>query len=74
MTDQFYAISLTELLKRILNELQFNDEVLGLSKQLFINPNKVENLKIKRFEKNLSTPYGVAAGPHTQLAQNIVSS
>ncbi|MCD6179370.1 MAG: putative selenate reductase subunit YgfK [Bacteroidales bacterium] len=74
MTDQFYPISLNKLLKRILRELNSEDEILGLPKQLFVNPNNFENLKIQRFGKTLSTPYGVAAGPHTQLAQNIVSS
>lgn len=74
MTDQFYPISLTKLLKRILLELKSGDEILGLPKQLFVNPNNFKNLKIKRFGKTLSTPYGVAAGPHTQLSQNIVSS
>lgn len=74
MTDKFYPVSLTELLKRILNELKSGDEILGLPKQLFVNPNNFKELKIKRFGQTLSTPYGVAAGPHTQLAQNIVSS
>ncbi len=74
MTDQFYPISLLDLLKRILYELKSSDEVLGLSKHLFVNPNNFKGLKIKRFGNILSTPYGVAAGPHTQLSQNIVSS
>jgi len=74
MTDHFYPLPLHKFLKRILNELQFSDEILGLPKQLFVDPNKFKELKIQRFGQTLSTPYGVAAGPHTQLAQNIVSS
>ncbi|MCD6092195.1 MAG: FAD-dependent oxidoreductase, partial [Bacteroidales bacterium] len=74
MTDQFYPISLFNLLKRILTELESSDEILGLSKHLFVNPNNYKNLQILRFGNVLSTPYGVAAGPHTQLAQNIISS
>lgn len=74
MTDQFYPLPLHKLLKRIINEYQFSDEILGLPKQLFVDPNKYNELKIQRFGQTLSTPYGVAAGPHTQLAQNIVSS
>ncbi|MDA3905046.1 MAG: putative selenate reductase subunit YgfK [Bacteroidales bacterium] len=74
MTDQFYPISLSGLLERILDELQSKNEVLGLSKQLFVDPNHFKELKIKRFGETLSSPYGVAAGPHTQLSQNIVSS
>ncbi|MBN1651484.1 MAG: putative selenate reductase subunit YgfK [Bacteroidales bacterium] len=74
MTEQFYPITLFKLLKRILIELDTSEYVLGLAKPLFVNPSKYESLKIKRFDKTLSTPYGVAAGPHTQLAQNIVSS
>jgi len=74
MTEQFYPISLIDLLKRILIELDTSEYVLGLPKPLFVNPKNYESLKIKRFGKTLSTPYGVAAGPHTQLAQNIISS
>lgn len=74
MTDKFYPQSLTELLKRILNEIEYSEEVLGLPKSLFLNPEENKILQIKRFGKTLSTPYGVAAGPHTQLAQNIVAS
>ncbi|MCF8367378.1 MAG: putative selenate reductase subunit YgfK, partial [Bacteroidales bacterium] len=33
-----------------------------------------DNFRIKRFGRLLESPFGVAAGPHTQLAQNIVAA
>lgn len=74
MTDHFYPASLPELLKRILYELKNKDEVLSLPKQLFFNPKHYKEIKIHHFGNALSTPFGVAAGPHTQLAQNIISA
>jgi putative selenate reductase len=74
MTDQFYPIPLLNLLKRILYELDNSNEILGLPKSLLVDPAKFKELKIGRFDQILSTPYGVAAGPHTQLAQNIIAS
>lgn len=74
MTDKFYPIPLADLLKRILYELSTNTEVLNLPKSRIVNPKFYPDLKIRRFDKVLSTPYGVAAGPHTQLAQNIIAS
>lgn len=74
MTDKFYPIPLADLLKRILYELSTNTEVLNLPKSRIVNPKFYPDLKIRRFDKVLSTPYGVAAGSHTQLAQNIIAS
>ncbi|MBN2237796.1 MAG: putative selenate reductase subunit YgfK, partial [Bacteroidales bacterium] len=74
MTDTFYPISLQKLLKKILHQLKHQDSVLGLPKHLIVDPNKYSELKIQRFGKTLSTPYGVAAGPHSQMSQNIVSA
>ncbi|MBN2237875.1 MAG: hypothetical protein JW729_09955, partial [Bacteroidales bacterium] len=74
MTDTFYPLSLQKLLKKILHQLKHQDTVLGLPKHLIVDPKKYSELKIQRFGKTLSTPYGVAAGPHSQMSQNIVSA
>lgn len=74
MTDHFYPLALPQLLSRIIHEIDSKEEVLGLSKELIVNPAFFPELQTTRFGQTLSTPYGVAAGPHTQMAQNIVSA
>lgn len=73
MTDKFYPIQIDRLLQLYLNEMQEKDAFLGL-------PNAVQikefdsSFKSSIFNKNVEFPLGVAAGPHSQLSQNIISS
>ena len=62
-----------ELLARwIFGELDAQDTVLGIPKENFAIPDR--RLASRMFGRSLAAPLGVAAGPHTQLAQNIVAS
>jgi len=74
MTDSFSILPLNELLKIILKQYDTNNKIFGISEELFFKPQQNEALRIKRFGKILETPFGVAAGPQTQLAHNIVVS
>jgi len=74
MTDRFSITPLDSLLKIVLNQYESNGSIFGISKELFFNPNSNTDLSISRFGKILETPIGVAAGPQTQLAQNIVAA
>ncbi|NQU35490.1 MAG: putative selenate reductase subunit YgfK [Bacteroidetes bacterium] len=74
MTDYFSIISLPKLLKVILNQIDKSDFVLGISKDLFFTPNINDSFRTSRFGQLLESPIGVAAGPQTQLAQNIVAA
>ena len=69
--DRFYPTPLPKLLKIILNNLK-NGHVLGLPQQLFFRPQENDFFKTRFFGKPIDSPIGVAAGPHTQLSQNIV--
>jgi len=61
------------LLRWILQELEANVSVFGIPLSLFYTPNKAGPYAIPdMFGHYLATPIGPAAGPHTQLAQNIV--
>ncbi|MBN2891625.1 MAG: putative selenate reductase subunit YgfK [Bacteroidales bacterium] len=71
--DRFYPTPLNELLQIVLNQLD-NGEVLGLPNELFFYPQKSDFFKFKYINSQLDSPVGVAAGPQTQLAQNIVVS
>lgn len=72
MTDHFSTISLASLLEIILKQFDNNKSIFGIQEEQFFNPKLYPNLQSKRFGDLLETPLGVAAGPHSQMAQNIV--
>jgi putative selenate reductase len=74
MNDHFSIIPIDRLLKLILSQLDSNGPVLGLSPQLFFQSKDKESIQAERYGQKLETPIGVAAGPHTQLSQNIVAA
>lgn len=73
MSDRFTCLSLAQLLNWIKREEKTN-KIFGIPKSLFFKPSDHDVFRINRYGRMLETPVGVAAGPHTQLSQNIVSS
>ena len=71
--DKFYATPIRELLSLILKQEEEN-EIFGIPKELFFKPEKDDFFQTKMFNQKLHSPIGVAAGPHTQLSQNIIAS
>jgi putative selenate reductase len=59
-----------QLMDWALNEYKTDGAVFGIKK--FFNKTGVSEYEI--FGKKLELPFGPAAGPHTQLAQNLISS
>ncbi|RLD75317.1 MAG: putative selenate reductase subunit YgfK, partial [Bacteroidetes bacterium] len=74
MTDKFNIIPLKQLLQIILNQLNNTDFLFGIPKELFFKPNANDKFRSRRFGQLLETPIGVAAGPHSQMAQNIITA
>ena len=74
MTDKFSIIDLPQLLRIILNQLDIKRQFFGIPEEVFFQPRSTDPFRLKRFGQVLDTPIGVAAGPHTQLAQNIIAS
>lgn len=73
MSDKFYRISVEKLLSWILNE-EKTGTIFGIhTKNMFI-PKETDPFRMHRYNQLLETPIGVAAGPHTQLAQNIIAA
>ncbi len=73
MSDVMKVQPFDVLLNWILTELEENQSIFGIHRSLFYTPQKdapyaTNNL----FGHYLATPIGPGAGPHTQLAQNIV--
>ena len=74
MTDRFETIPLRELLQIILHQLERRNSLFGIPSSLFFKPDDKDTFRVSRFGQLLETPIGVAAGPHTQLAQNLVAA
>lgn len=73
MSDKFYRIPIERLYQWIIEEEE-QGRIFGIFKENLYNPLSNNHLKMIRFGKMLDTPLGVAAGPHTQMAQNIIAS
>lgn len=71
MTDRFTITPLPRLLQIILNQID-KESLFGIPSELFFQPRADDPFRLFRFNQLLETPVGVAAGPHTQLTQNIV--
>lgn len=74
MNDHFYPLSVDLLYGRIRQELKTRNSIFGIPKSLFYQANGTPHLQSQIFGHGLSNPLGVAAGPHTQLAQNIIGA
>jgi putative selenate reductase len=74
MPAKFYPVSISQLLRLIFHELDSEAGVFGIPQELFFIPRDNEALRTEIFGHKMHSPLGVAAGPHTQLAQNIVAA
>ena len=74
MSERFHPITITHLYRMITKELDTNNSVFGIPAGLFFKPQGKEAIRQKQFGKKMRTPIGVAAGPHTQMAHNIIVS
>ncbi len=74
MTDRFEPIELKQLLQIILSEHKTQKSIFGIPEELFFVPAKNNPFSLSMFNQHLDSPLGVAAGPHSQMAQNIVGA
>ena len=72
MGDIMRPVPFEELLTRIFAEYQQQGSIFGIPEQQFYSPTQQRPLSV--FGESCATPIGPAAGPHTQLAQNIITS
>jgi putative selenate reductase len=73
MSDTMRVQPFEVLLNWILKEYESNQSILGIHRSLFYLPKKDSPYAIPDlFGHYLATPIGPGAGPHTQLAQNIL--
>jgi putative selenate reductase len=72
MSDRFRPLSPDRVASWIFDELEANGSVCGVPRELIFEPSPSDRFRTTMFGHPLDTPVGVAAGPHTQLAPNIV--
>lgn len=72
MSDKFAPISMELLTHWIFTEFKTRGSIFGIGKELFFKPSRHDKFRVKVYGTELETPFGVAAGPHTQMAQNII--
>ena len=72
MSDRFRPLSLEYLVGWIADELAAKSSIFGIPRALFFTPSAHDRFRGEVYGHPLETPIGVAAGPHSQLAQNIV--
>ena len=65
---------IARLAHRMLHELRVHDSVFGLPRARFFAGLPGRDLGVHFHGRPAATPFGPAAGPHTQMAQNIVLS
>ncbi len=62
------------LASRLFAELEARQAAFDLHQRFFFTGSKVHDLSLRLHGQRAATPFGPAAGPHTQMAQNIVLS
>jgi putative selenate reductase len=62
------------LFEWVFRELETQGSIFGISRQNFFVPSESDPFKTTAFGHALETPFGPAAGPHSQMAQNIVAA
>ena len=72
MVDKMRPVPFSGLLERIAGELRNHGSVFGIDSSLFYEDGGKKSVKV--FSQECSVPAGPAAGPHTQLAQNIIAA
>ena len=74
MSDRFHPISMEQLTRWVFTELEQRDALFNVPRRAFFAPRADHRYRLREHGVDLDTPFGVAAGPHTQLAQNIVAA
>ena len=72
MGDIMRPVPFGELLNRVFGEYKESQSIFGIPSKQFYRKSVAKDLSV--WGENCETPVGPAAGPHTQLAQNIITS
>lgn len=71
---QLVPVPLDVLINRLFRELEHKGSAFDLPSQRFVKGCPTHDLSVTIHGRRAATPFGPAAGPHTQMAQNIALS
>lgn len=74
MSDRFQPLSISQIAPWVFGELEKRGTVFGIPQEMFFRPQAEDAFRTEVYGQALETPFGVAAGPHSQMAQNIVAA
>jgi len=74
VSDKFQPIPFDDLAAWIFKELDGRDSIFGVPRKSFFVPRLSDRFRSRLYGTCLETPIGVASGPHSQMAQNIISA
>jgi len=74
MSEHMRVMPFEVLLDWILKEYETHQSIFGIHEAVFHRPEADDAFSSTLFGSHLATPIGPAAGPHTQLTQNILSA
>ena len=74
MSDRFHPISMEQLTDWVFTELREKGSLFNVPRSAFFAPRPEHRFRRREYGVELETPFGVAAGPHTQMAQNIITA
>jgi len=74
MSGLFQPITADQLFLWVFSELDSRESVFGIPREHFFVPGSDAAYESVVFGHRVETPFGPAAGPHTQMAQNIVAA
>lgn len=72
MSGEFSLIPIERLGRWAVSEYEASRQIFGIHEDLFFRPRSDDPFRMERYGRILETPLGVAAGPHTQMAQNLI--
>ena len=74
MSDRFRPLSMEQLTSWVFTELEQKGSIFNVPASAVFAPRPDHRFRRRELGVELDTPWGVAAGPHTQMAQNIVAA
>ncbi|MBU1494019.1 MAG: putative selenate reductase subunit YgfK, partial [Actinobacteria bacterium] len=72
MSDRFHPLTMEQLTDWVFDELEQQGSIFGIPRRLFFTPEADDAFRLSVYGQPLESPFGAAAGPHTQMAQNII--
>ena len=74
MSDRFRPLSMEQLTDWTFTELEEKGSLFNVPRSGVFTPRADHRYRRREYGVELETPFGVAAGPHTQMAQNILAA